>query len=54
MIQEQLAQCSGVSFTTINRLENKGGAAEFSTIKKLADALSASTADLMAQPETEG
>ena len=45
--QKQLADASGVSINTINRIEREGTPAELRTVQKLADALNVHAADLM-------
>ncbi len=49
LTQEQLAEKAGVGRLTITRLEG-GGEARPTTLRKLADALSVTPADLMREP----
>lgn len=50
LTQQELAERSGVSLNTINRLE-RGYPARPPTVRKLAEALGVTPADLMTEPD---
>ena len=50
MTQEELAQRSGVTETTISRIESSRSEARISTVRKLAEALGISPQELIAGP----
>jgi DNA-binding XRE family transcriptional regulator len=49
LTQDQLADKAGVHWTSVSRIEN-GKPADFATVRKLADALEITPAQLMAEP----
>jgi transcriptional regulator with XRE-family HTH domain len=50
MTQEELAQRSGLTETTISRIESSRSEARISTVRKLAEALEISPQELIAGP----
>lgn len=53
LTQEQLAQRAGVAKSTVNRLEQGKQEAQISTVRRLAEALGATAAELIGDEQVE-